>query len=127
MDTESIYIFQAETEKIIGACFDVHRQLGPGFLEPVYQEALSIEFNNRLIPFDKEKKLELFYKGVKLDKFYVADFLCFGKIIVELKAVDSLIPEHTAQVLNYLKATGLRLGLLVNFGTSKTQIKRVIL
>lgn len=105
----------------------VHRELGAGFLEPVYQEALGVEFLESEIPFEKEKRLEISYKGNILNKCYFADFVCFGKIIIELKAVEGLLDEHKAQVLNYLKATGFRLGLLVNFGAPSLQHKRVIL
>lgn len=127
MNTNESYLYANETGAIINACFEVHNHLGHGFLEPVYQEALMIEFINRQIPFQKEKKLDVYYKGKKLDKYYIADFTCFDKIILEIKAVDGLIDEHIAQVLNYLRATDLRLGLLVNFGTPKVQTKRVIL
>lgn len=127
MNLENEYLFSSETKRIIGACFEVHNQLGHGFLEPVYQEALKYEFFRQQIPFDKEKRLDVFYKGQKLEKFYIADFVCFDNIIIEIKAVEGLIDDHVAQVLNYLKATELNLGLLVNFGTPKVQIKRVIL
>lgn len=106
---------------------DVHRTLGAGFLEAVYQEALTMEFAEARIPFIKEKVLEVKYKGKILEKKYVADFVCFDEVIVELKAMDALCPEHIAQVLNYLKATGKKLGLLINFGTQSLQYKRVIL
>ncbi len=104
----------------------VHKTLGCGFLEPVYQEALSIEFKRQNIPYEKEKILTIFYKGIELEKKYIADFVCFGKIIVELKALSSLTSEHEAQILNYLKATGLKLGLLVNFGEKSLKYKRMI-
>jgi GxxExxY protein len=106
---------------------NVHNELGCGFLEPVYQEALLLEFTEQGIPFQKEKVLDIYYKQYKLDKKYVADFMCFGEVILELKAIDALQPIHIAQVLNYLKATGKKIGLLVNFGTTKLQYKRVIL
>lgn len=127
MSSDEKFIYADETSEIIGACFEVQNNLGHGFLEPVYQEALMYEFISRQIPFQKEKKLEVFYKNQKLEKFYIADFICFEKIIIELKASDGLTDEHTAQVLNYLRATNFRLGLLVNFGTPKVQIKRIIL
>ena len=116
-----------ECYKVIGCAMDVHNELGNGFLEPVYQEALSIEFQDSAIPFIKEARLDLKYKGRLLKKKYVADFICYDKLIIELKATDTLALEHTAQVLNYLKATGIKLGLLLNFGTSSLQYKRVIL
>lgn len=115
------------TYKIIGACMEVHSQVGCGFLEPVYQEALEREFKERNIFFEKEKLQEIYYKGNMLTKKYVADFICFGKIIVELKALSKLTSDHEAQLLNYLKATGFELGLLVNFGTRKLEYKRLIL
>lgn len=127
MSTDEIFLHSGKTKEIIGACFEVHNQLGHGFLEPVYQEALMFELMNRNIPFQKEKRLDVFYKGQKLEKFYIADFICFGEIILEIKATEGLIDEHIAQVLNYLKATNFKLGLLVNFGAPKVQIKRVIL
>ena len=105
----------------------VHRELGRGFLEPVYQEALAIEFDYLGIPYEREDEIEIIYRGVPLDKKYKADFVCYGEIILELKATDSLAKEHTAQVLNYLKATGYQLGLLINFGARSLQYKRIIL
>lgn len=121
------YPFKEECYKIIGCCMEVHNELGCGFLEPVYQEALSVVLFENKIPFVKEKVLDIEFRGRILDKKYVADFICFNEVIVELKALECLLPEHTAQVLNYLKATGKKLGLLINFGTTKLQYKRVIL
>lgn len=121
------YIFKDECYKIIGACMEVHNQLGAGFLEAVYREALEIEFREMGIPFRTETRLDVFYKEEKLSKYYVADFICFSAIIIEIKAIDGLTDEHFGQVLNYLKATGLRMGLLINFGSPKLQYKRVIL
>ena len=120
-------IYKEESYRIIGSCMTVHTELGPGFLEPVYQEATSIQFINDSIPFEKEKELTISYMGKALEKRYVADFICFEKIIVELKAVVSLSTEHEAQVLNYLKATGYKLGILVNFGSPKLEYKRLVL
>jgi len=111
---------------IIGAAMEVHRQLGYGFLEAVYQEALSIEFNEENIPFEREKPIEIHYKGTKLQKFYVADFVCYGKIIIELKALSALTPQHEAQLLNYLKATGIKKGLLINFGEPQLKFRSLI-
>lgn len=127
MENQKQFLYQSECSQIINACFEVHNTLGSGFLEPVYQEALAYEFNIRGIPFKREKRLDVFYKEIKLVKFYVADFVCHDKIILEIKAMDGIIEDHIAQVLNYLKATNFKLGLLINFGTSKVQIKRVIL
>lgn len=120
-------LYKDECYKIIGACMNVHKELGPGFLEAVYQESLALEFSEQGIPFEKEKDIRIFYKDKLLDKCYKADFLCFEKIIVELKALSELSNDHISQLLNYLKATKLRVGLLVNFGTSSLIYKRLIL
>jgi GxxExxY protein len=119
--------FKDECYDIIGACMEVANELGCGFLEGVYQEALCYEFLDKGVPFEKGKVLDVYYKERLLNKKYIADFLCFGEVILEIKALDALHPEHTAQVLNYLKATGKKIGLLVNFGTAKIQYKRIIL
>ena len=124
---EEDYLYESETYQIIGAMMEVHKILGCGFLEVVYQEALAIEFQKRNIPFEKEKKLLLFYKGVQLEKFYVPDFLCFDKIIVELKALSALTTVHDSIMINYLKATRMRVGLLANFGEKSLKHKRIIL
>lgn len=116
-----------ECYKVIGCAMEVHSELGGGFLEAVYQEALGLELRELNIPFRKEALLNLEYKGKPLDKKYIADFICYDELIVELKAVDELSSKHTAQVLNYLKATKLKVGLLLNFGATKLQYKRVIL
>ncbi|PJB55258.1 MAG: GxxExxY protein [Bacteroidetes bacterium CG_4_9_14_3_um_filter_41_19] len=107
----SKYLYEEECRQIIGACYEVHNYLGSGFLEPIYQEALALELTNQNIPFYQEKRLEVWYKDEKLQKFYIADFVCFDKIILELKAVDGIVNEHVGQVLNYLKATQFKLGL----------------
>ncbi len=104
---------------------DVHSNLGTGFLEEVYQEALEIEFKKRNIPYEREKTLNIFYKDVQLKKFYKADFICYDKIIVELKSVKEVLPEHRAQVMNYLKATGFKLGLIFNFKEKSIKPHRV--
>lgn len=114
------------TYEIIGAAMEVHATLGPGFLESVYQEALAIEFSTRGIPFDPEKRLDIFYKGIKLEKHFEADFICDNKVIVEIKALSALTNEHQSQVLNYLKATGIKVGLLINFGSKSLEHKRMI-
>jgi GxxExxY protein len=114
-----------QTYAIIGTCMAVHSELGPGFLEPVYQEALAIEFTKRSIPFVREKLLPIYYSGQQLATRYDADFLCYDSVIVELKALSDLNPKHFAQVINYLKATRLERGLLVNFGTPRLEYKRV--
>ena len=120
-------LYKDECYKIIGACMNVHKELGPGFLEAVYQESLAFEFFEQRIPFEKEKDIRIFYKDKLLDKCYKADFLCFEKIIVELIALSELSNDHISQLLNYLKATKLRVGLLVNFGSSSLIYKRLIL
>ena len=120
-------LFKQECFQIVGACFEVHKSLGWGFLEPVYQEALAIEMTEMNIPFVKEKNLEIYYKKKQLEKFYVADFICYNLIILELKALSNLTPQHEAQVINYLKATGIKLGLLINFGEPSLKYKRLLL
>jgi GxxExxY protein len=109
-------IHKKESYAIIGACFEVYNEKGCGFLEPVYQECLGIEFDHQRIPAISKPSLTLSYGGRILIQTYEPDYVCFGKIIVELKAVSSLADEHRAQLLNYLHATGFDLGLLVNFG-----------
>ncbi len=104
-----------ETFRIRGAVFEVSNVVGPGFLEAVYQECLAIEFNARAIPFRATPSLKLAYKGIALKQTYSPDFICFDAIVVELKAGRDIAPEHRAQVFNYLKATGLRVGMLINF------------
>lgn len=120
-------IHETETRAIIGAAMDVHNILGCGFLEAVYQEALEKEFVDRGIPFVSQKELPVFYKGRKLNKVYVADFVAYDKIIVEIKALDQLTSREQAQLINYLKATGLEVGLLLNFGAEKLTWDRKVL
>lgn len=119
-------LYKEEVYRIIGCAMEVHRTLGCGFLEAVYQEALEIEFQRQRLPYEREKPLGITYKGLLLQKTYIADFVCFDKIIVELKALSTFSSEHYAQVLNYLKATGYRLGLLINFGAKSLEYKRII-
>ena len=109
-------IYKNEVYDIIGACFDVYKELSCGLSESIYQEALEIEFNLRGIPFEREKELVVYYKGRKLRKKYVADFVCYDDIIVELKALDNVTSKEVSQLLNYLHITKYPLGLLVNFG-----------
>ena len=111
-------IYKEESYHILGAAFDVYNKLGHGFLEAVYQEALEIEFQRRNIPYEREKELKIIYDGVELKQTYKADFVCYDKIIVELKAVSALDDAHRSQVYNYLHATNYKLGLLLNFGCS---------
>ena len=120
-------IFEKETYQIRGAVFEVYREMGCGFLEAVYHECLKREFGTQRIPFVAQRELALSYKGDRLTQVYVPDFVCYERIIVEIKAVKELGSEHRAQVHNYLKATGLELGLLVNFGHfPKAQIERIV-
>lgn len=120
-------LYAEECYRIVGACFEVYREKGSGFLEAVFHECLKLEFGMQDIPFETQKVVSLAYKGRPLAQVYVADFVCFGKILVEIKAVSALADEHRAQVLNYLSATGYRLGLLVNFGHHpKLEWERII-
>jgi len=119
-------VYKQESYNIIGACMDVHSELGSGFLEAVYHEALLLELKDRKIPYETNVKLKVSYKGKSLKKSYYADVICYGKIILELKAMDGLIPEHESQVINYLTATGYKLGLLINFGAKSLQHKRLV-
>ncbi len=119
-------IHKEEAYAIVGACMEVHRELGPGFLEAIYQEALAIEFEIRGIPFEREARLSVHYKNRVLGKQYFCDFLCYGKVIIECKCVRTLMPEHDAQLFNYLRATKLALGLLVNFGEPSLNHKRIV-
>ena len=120
-------LFKEESYRIIGACFEVYKEKGCGFLEPVYHECLEREFELQQIPFKTQCLLSLTYKGFSLKQCYVPDFICLEKIIVELKAVSQLLDEHRAQMHNYLKATGHRLGLLVNFGHHpKLEYERIV-
>lgn len=121
-------IYKEESYAIMSACFEVYKEKGCGFLEQVYQESMEIELEMRGILFVPKQELSINYKGRPLKSKYVPDLLCYGKIIVELKAVKELCDEHRAQVHNYLKATGHRLGLLVNFGHyPKVEYERIVL
>jgi GxxExxY protein len=122
---EEQYPHKELTRKIIGAAMEVYNTLGCGFLESVYEEALTLEFRLQNIEFERQKPLDVFYKGTKVKQF-VCDFLVEGSVLVELKAIKELTPLETGQVLNYLKSTDLKLGLLLNFGASSLQYKRVI-
>jgi len=119
-------IYKDESYAIQGAVFEVYKEMGNGYLEAVYQECLEIEFNIKNIPFISQPMLKLKYKKWDLKKSYKPDFICFEKIIVELKGIRIITKEHQAQVINYLKATDLKLGLIVNFGAyPKVEIKRI--
>lgn len=121
-------VYKEESYAIQGAIFDVYREMGSGFLEAVYQECMEKELSLRKIPFRPQAELALSYKGEILRQKYIPDLICWDKIIVELKAVKQIAPEHEAQILNYLKASGMKLGLLINFGAyPKAEIKRFVL
>ena len=126
MDSNEKILFKEESYKIIGACMKVHRTLGPGFLEAVYEEALEKEFQNQKIQFKKQVKLELYYENQKLKKQYRADFVCYDSIILEIKAVKLIPIVFYAQLKNYLKCTNTELGMLINFGTSSLTYKRIL-
>lgn len=119
-------LYPKESYKINGAIYEVHNVLGPGLLEKVYQEALEKEFILQKIPFEREKSFQIAYKGDILEQKYIADFVCYDKIVLELKAVEDLLPIHKAQVINYLAITGYKLGLLVNFNARQVQPERIV-
>ncbi len=120
-------IYKEESFKIIGLCMEVHNNLGKGFLEIVYKDALEYEFRKNNIPFDREKEYEVNYKDTILPHKFYADFVVFDKIILEVKGMAGIVDEHIAQTLNYLKVSGLKLGLVVNFGELSLQYKRIVL
>lgn len=121
-------LLEEETYSILGACFEVYKDKGHGFLEPVYQECLELELQQRGIPFETQVLLPITYKGISLRQGYRADLICNGSILVELKAVSRIVDDHRAQVLNYLNATGIQVGLLVNFGHfPKIEYERFVL
>jgi len=114
------------TRAVIGAAMEVHSNLGPGFLESVYEAAMAIEFNLRKIPYERQKAIPVVYKG-EIAKDFFCDFLVDGKVLVELKALKAVTNVEEAQILNYLKATGLEVGLLINFGEKSLKYKRLVL
>ena len=118
--------YQDESYNISGALFSVYNELGCGFLERVYQDALEVEFRLRNIHYEREKLIQVMYKGHPLGEPYRADFVCYGKIIVELKSVSKILDVHRAQIINYLKATKMKLGFLVNFGEENLKIERIV-
>jgi GxxExxY protein len=121
-------LYANEAFQIRGAAFDVYRAMGPGYLEAVYQECLEIEFSRRGVAFEAGRALTLTYRGQPLRQKYVTDFVCYDRIVIELKATRTVAPEHRAQTINYLRATGMKLGLLINFGSSpRVEIERFAL
>ena len=125
MDNDLIY--KEEAYIIIGKCMEVHRELGHGFLEIVYKDALEILFRQTNISFEREKEYQVLFKNIVLPHKFYADFVVFDKIILEIKAVKNLTDEHIAQTINYLKVSGNRLGLLVNFGRGSLESRRIVL
>ena len=126
MDAPSKILFKDESYAIVGACMKVHRALGPGFLEAVYEEVVEKEFIVQNIPYKRQVQLNLYYEGVQLKKQYRADFVCYDSIIVELKAVTQIPSVFYAQLQNYLKCTNMELGMLINFGTPSLTYKRIV-
>lgn len=120
-------LYRDETHRLIGLCMEIHRELGKGHDEVIYKDSLVVELSRANIPFSREKKYEVKYKDVILPHFYFADFIVWDKVLFEAKAVDKLADPHIKQVLNYLAASKLRVGLLVNFGGDSLEWKRVIL
>ena len=121
-------LFKNEVYAIIGAAMEVYNQIGPGFSEAIYQEALEIESDTRKMPNNPQQEIYIDYKGTKLKQFFKPDFICYDKIIVEIKALDRLTSREESQLLNYLKATGMQVGLLINFGADKDlEWKRMVL
>lgn len=118
-------LYKNESFRIIGAAMEVHKVLGCGFIEAVYQEALEEEFKKRGIPYEREKELTIDYKGRLLSKTFRADFICYDKIILELKAVSDITDDHYAQIYSYLKASQMGLGLLINFGKANLDYIRI--
>ena len=118
-------LYQELTNRILKACYTVHNELGCGFLEKVYQDALEVQLSEMDIPFEREKHLPITYHGKVLKCDYIADFVVDNKVIIELKAVTEMSPIFEAQTINYLRATGIKVGLLINFGIRQLQIKRL--
>lgn len=127
MDLDSFGPLNKTTYEVIGSCFDVYNELGKGFLENVYKDALQIEFNRRNIQFEREKKHEINYKGVILPHYYYSDFVIENNIILEVKAQEGVIENHLKQIINYLAVSKCQVGLLINFGENSLKYKRVIL
>ncbi len=119
-------VLKEESYHLIGVCMEVHRELGMGFKEAVYKEALEIEFRNRNIPYEREKLFKIQYKGKILRHKYPADFIVFNQIVLEVKAIQFIINSFVAQTINYLKASGLKLGIIANFGERSFTYKRIV-
>jgi len=120
-------LYREDTHRLIGLCMEIHRELGKGHDEVIYKDAMVVELNKAIIPFSRERKFEVNYKSVVLPHFYYGDFVISDKILFEAKAVEQLTEAHVKQVLNYLAASKLRLGLLVNFGADSLEWKRIVL
>ena len=120
-------LYREETHRLIGLCMEIHRELGKGHDEVIYKDALVVELSRGSIAFDRERKYDVHYKGVLLPHFYFADFVVWDSILFEAKAIEQLADSHVKQVLNYLAASKLRVGLLVNFGGDSLEWKRIIL
>ena len=119
-------IYKEEVYNIIGACIEVYNVMWSGFLEAVYQEALEREFSAQEIPFKSQPVVDVLYKGQLLNKTYQPDYVCYDEVIVEIKAISALSGIEEAQLINYLKATGLKVGLLINFGSKSLEYKRLV-
>ena len=119
-------LYKEESYKIIGLCMDIHNELGKGFKEAVYKEALQFELLNEAIKYEREKKFEIYYKGILLKQKYIADFIVFDNILLEIKATPIIINAFVAQTINYLKASGIRLGIIINFGEASLNYKRIV-
>ncbi|MBA2328326.1 MAG: GxxExxY protein [Flavisolibacter sp.] len=119
-------IFKEESYQIVGLCMEVHRQLGMGFREVIYKDALEIEFRENNLPYQREKLYKIEYKGIILPHKYKADFIVFDQIVLEVKSTSLIVDSFVAQTINYLKASGLKLGMIVNFGEKSLNFKRVV-
>jgi len=119
-------LYKEKSYQIIGACMKIHSALGSGYKEVIYQDALEVELLNRKIPFEKEKRYNVIYEGVKLKHHFIADFIIHENIIIELKATNEIINPFIAQTINYLKASGLKLGMIINFGLPSLDYKRIV-
>lgn len=119
-------LFKEESYEIVGACMKIHSALGSGYKEVIYQDALEVELLKREMPFEKEKRYQVVYEGVTLKHHFIADFVVYENIIIELKATKEIVNPFIAQTINYLKASGLKLGIIINFGLPSLEYKRII-